>query len=108
MLLFAVLFASAAAVPLVPADLIVHGGKVWRGKELPAAAALAVKDEKLVAVGTDEAVLAWRGPKTRVVDLKGRLVIPGFDDAHVHLLAGGRLFLSIDLRPSKDEADLAR
>jgi predicted amidohydrolase YtcJ len=48
------------------------------------------------------------GPATKVVELRGRLVVPGFNDAHVHFLSGGFGLLSVDLRDAKDEADLAR
>ena len=48
------------------------------------------------------------GPKTRVVDLHGRLVVPGFNDAHVHFLDGGFGLLSVDLRGARDESDFAR
>ena len=61
-----------------------------------------------MAVGTDAEVAAAIGPKTRIVELRGRLVVPGFNDAHVHLLDGGFGLLSVDLRDARDEADLVR
>ena len=82
-----------------PADLMYTHARVWTGvPEAPWAEALAVRGEVLVAVGTDEAVRAWQGPDTRVEDLGGRLVTPGFIDNHVHLLAGGFQLASVDLR----------
>lgn len=70
-----------------PADRIFVGGAVWTGdEERPRAAALAVRGERLLAVGTDAAVRALAGPRTEVVDLKGRFVCPGFNDAHLHFL----------------------
>jgi predicted amidohydrolase YtcJ len=57
----------------------------------------------------DEALLAATvGPATRVIELRGRLVLPGFNDAHVHFLEGGFGLLSVDLRPARDQADFAR
>lgn len=102
---------AALAAPPAPspfADLILTNGNVWPGKDLPRARALAVASGRVVAVGSNEAALAWKGPETRVVDLGGKLVVPGFNDAHVHFLGGGFGLLSLDLRPSKDEADMAR
>ena len=102
---------AALAAPPAPspfADLILTNGSVWPGKDLPRGTAIAVSVGRVVAVGTNEAALAWKGPRTRVVDLGGRLVVPGFNDAHVHFLGGGFGLLSLDLRPSADEADMAR
>ena len=60
-----------------------------------------------LAVGSDADVQSWIGPATRVVELHGRLVVPGFNDAHVHFLSGGFGLLSVDLRDARDEADFA-
>jgi hypothetical protein len=67
-----------------------------------------VRDGRVEAVGGDAEVDALAGPGTRVVDLRGRLVVPGFNDAHVHFLDGGFSLLSVDLRPARDEAEFAR
>ena len=100
----------AAAVPgfADTADLVLRGGSVWPGKGLPAGTAIAIRGERVLAVGSDESMRALVGPKTRVVELKGRFVMPGFNDAHVHLLSGGFGLLSVDLRDAKDEAEFAR
>jgi len=90
------------------ADLVLRGGRVWPGKGLPEAAAIAIRGERVVAVGPDAEVAPLIGPGTRIVELRGRLVVPGFNDAHVHFLDGGFGLLSVDLRPARDEADLAR
>jgi hypothetical protein len=90
------------------ADLVLRGGRVWTGQGLPEATALASRGERVLAVGSDAEVSALVGPATRVVELRGRLVVPGFNDAHVHFLDGGFGLLSADLRPATDEADLAR
>ena len=98
---------AAALPPLAPADLILIGGKVWVGKGLPEAAALAIRGETIAAVGSEAEVLRWKGPATRVVDLKGRRVVPGFNDAHLHFASGGFGLLSLDLRSAKDESEMA-
>jgi predicted amidohydrolase YtcJ len=95
-------------LPADAADLVLRGGRVWAGRGLAPATALAVRGERVLARGDDEAVRPWVGPRTRVVELGGRLVVPGFNDAHVHFLAGGFSLLSVDLRDADDEAELTR
>jgi predicted amidohydrolase YtcJ len=90
------------------ADLALLGGRVWPGKGRPEAAALAARGGRVLVVGDVSAVRARIGPGTRVVELRGRLVVPGFNDAHVHFLDGGRALLSVDLRPAPDANDLVR
>jgi predicted amidohydrolase YtcJ len=72
------------------ADLVLVGGKI-RSPAHPSgfARALAVRGGLIQAVGLDEEIRSLAGPRTRVVDLGGRLVIPAFGDAHVHAVAGG-------------------
>lgn len=74
----------------------------------PAAQAVAICGEVIHRVGTTEEIGKLAGPKTRVIDAAGRLVIPGFNDAHVHLLDGADELVGVDLRPAKDEQDMAR
>src|SRR5260370_40604697 len=62
-----------------------------------AATALAVRDGKFVAVGSEKDIQAFRGDKTRVIDAKGRTVIPGLNDSHLHLIRGG-LNYNLELR----------
>jgi hypothetical protein len=100
--------ALLAAVLLTHADLVLVGGRVWAGKGLAGGSAMAMGGGRVLAVGGDDAVRALAGPGTRTIDLHGRLVVPGFNDAHVHFLSGGFGLLSVDLRDAKDEADFAR
>ena len=90
------------------ADLALRGGRIWAGKGRPPATAIALKDGRVAAVGSDAEVQAWVGPETRVIHLRGRLVVPGFNDAHVHFLSGGFGLLSVDLRDARDEQDFVR
>ena len=90
------------------ADLVLRGGRVWAGKDRPGGTALAVRGERVVAVGSDESVRGLIAATTRVVELGGRLVVPGFNDAHVHFMSGGFGLLSVDLRDAADEAELTR
>jgi predicted amidohydrolase YtcJ len=106
--LAAALVSSEAMAAAPAADLVLRGGHVWAGKGRPAATAIAVKDGRVSAVGSDADVQSWIGTATRVVDLRGRLVVPGFNDAHVHFLSGGFGLLSVDLRDARDEEDFVR
>jgi len=103
-----VLLMVATAGHAQTADLVLRGGQVWTGKGLPGGTAIAIGGERVLAVGSDESLRAWIGLQTRVVELHGRLIVPGFNDAHVHLLTGGFALLSVDLRDAKDEAEFAR
>lgn len=68
-----------------PADLVLHSGRVWTlDAGRPEAQAVAVRGERIVRVGSDAEALALRGPGTRSIDLAGRLLLPGFNDAHTH------------------------
>ena len=71
----------------LPADLVLHGGRVWTGEaSQPWAEALAVRAGTIVAVGSDEAALRFAGDGTRVVDLDGAFAMPGLRDNHAHVL----------------------
>jgi len=73
------------AQPNTPADLIVHNGKVLTvDAKFSTAEAVAVRNGKIVAVGTNAEVLKLKGPKTRVIDAAGHTVMPGLYDSHTH------------------------
>ena len=73
----------AGALP--PADLVVSNARVTTLDEaLPTAQALAVRDGRIVAIGSSEAMRAYTGPRTRVVDAGARTLIPGLIDSHMH------------------------
>ena len=72
------------------ADLILHNGKIVTvDAQFSVRPAVAIKDGKITALGPDADVLKERGPATRVIDLKGRTVLPGLFDSHVHALEAG-------------------
>jgi predicted amidohydrolase YtcJ len=100
---------SPSAEPAVAADLVLVGGKVWTvDPAKPQAEAVAVWRDRILTVGTDADVKALVGPNTRVIDLKGRRVVPGFYDSHVHWLGGGSSLAQVDLKDAKDEAEFGR
>ncbi len=95
-----------AAMAMQSADTIFVNGRVYVQKGR-FETALAVSGEHVIAAGGDAAIRALATKGTRIVDLNGRLVTPGFNDAHVHFIDGGFGLLSVDLRDAKDEADFA-
>jgi hypothetical protein len=86
-----------------PADLLlVNGAVVTMGGPAPEGTALAVKGDRVLAVGAGEALAAHRGDRTRVVDLRGRGVSPGLIDAHSHLMSYGIMeLLVVNIRPPR-------
>src|SRR5258705_10882114 len=84
--------------PKSSADLILHRGLLptLAGSQ-PTATAVGIGDGRFLAVGTDSEVMALAGPKTKVVDLKGRRVLPGLIDNHLHIIRGGLNF-NMELR----------
>ncbi|MFJ4605862.1 amidohydrolase [Pseudomonas atacamensis] len=99
------------------ADLILFNGQFHTvDREKPLASAVAIKDGRFVAVGNDAEAMALKGSATQVVDMKGRCVIPGLNDSHLHLIRGGLNYnlelrwegvpsLADALRMLKDQAD---
>jgi predicted amidohydrolase YtcJ len=90
---------TVAETPVsLPADLVLTGGRVWTAEAgQPWAEAVAIRAGRIVGVGSSSEVAALRGPKTEVLDLRGRLVVPGFNDAHIHLVEGALSLDAVDL-----------
>ncbi len=89
-----------ACLPLAASepDLILKNGRIWTGDSgQPWADAVAIRRNRIVAVGDNLQVAATAGPNTHVIDLSGRLTIPGFDDSHTHLIRGALRSLRVDL-----------
>jgi predicted amidohydrolase YtcJ len=108
-LLAASLAAAAASAPPPAADLVVRNGRIYTGDAArPWARALAVKDGRILTVGSDAEAAAHAGPATTVLDAGGRLVVPGFNDAHFHLPMGAQQLDAIDLLDAADLAEIQR
>lgn len=91
------------------ADLVLVNGRVWTGnKSQPWAEAVAARGERIIAVGSNDDARKLTGPQTRVIDLQGKLVLPGFIDDHTHFIDGGFHLLSVQLRDAKTPAEFAR
>lgn len=92
-----------------PADMILHSGRVWTGDEAGLwAEAVAIRGNEIVAVGDDAEVMALQGGDTRMVDLDGRFVTPGFIDNHTHFNRAGELLLGVNLLEVSDADGLVR
>jgi predicted amidohydrolase YtcJ len=91
------------------AELAFLGGGVHTvDAAAPRVQAVAVREGRIVATGSDDDVRELCGPRTQVVDLAGRLLMPGFQDAHVHASAGGLDRMRVDLSESHTRDDYAR
>ncbi|MEE8193244.1 MAG: amidohydrolase [Gemmatimonadales bacterium] len=95
------------------ADVVLLNGRVWTGPGAPATGSLmptavAVEDGRITAVGWDEEIATRAGWGTRRIDLAGRMVVPGFMDAHTHFVGGGFELAGVQLRDAASEADFAR
>jgi predicted amidohydrolase YtcJ len=91
------------------ADLIILNAKVWTvDKTHPTAQAVAVLGDRIVAVGSNGDVEAWHGVRTRTIDASGKLLLPGFNDSHVHFVDGGLSLDSVQLNDATSAAEFAR
>jgi predicted amidohydrolase YtcJ len=87
------------------ADLIFRHANIYTGAKDHStfgetqhrAEAIAIRGDRVIAVGTDDNIMKWKGPQTQIVDLGGRFVMPGFNDAHLHLAEAGFQKLSVNL-----------
>lgn len=108
-LLCACMALPASAAQAVPADLILRNAFVWTGDPAnPRAQAIAVRGNRIVAVGGNSQVDALRGPGSRVIDLRGRMVVPGFIDAHTHFENATDWFFEARLIDVDDEATMLK
>jgi predicted amidohydrolase YtcJ len=98
------LISQTQPAAITKADAIYIHGDIYTGvagassfHEVQRAQALAVREDRIVAIGTDTDILKLKGPATTVVDLQGNFVMPGFNDAHMHLVEAGFKKLTVDL-----------
>jgi predicted amidohydrolase YtcJ len=90
----------------ISADVVLVHGKVWtENPQQPETEAVAIVGNHIAAVGTSADILKLAGPATKVVELGGKRVVPGFNDAHVHFVDGGTSLASVQLGDTKSEAE---
>jgi predicted amidohydrolase YtcJ len=100
---------ALAKEPALAADLVILNASVHTmDKEKPTAAAVAVLGNRIVAVGSTKEIQALAGRQTRVIDAGKKVVVPGFNDSHVHWLMGGFSITNVDLRDAKSPEEFAR
>jgi predicted amidohydrolase YtcJ len=91
------------------AELIVRNAKIWTvDHSLPEAEAVAILGDRIVAVGSNQEIDAWRGPSTPVQDGGGRRLVPGFNDSHVHFTSGGQQLDNVQLNDATSPQEFAR
>lgn len=84
----------------IEADLILHNGRIWRGREEGISEAVAVWQGKVLATGDSADMLSLKGPRTEVIDLEGRFASPGLIDNHLHLISTGITMGWVDATPA--------
>lgn len=105
LILLLVAHGSATAQPA--ADLVFRGGAVYTVDAARSwASAVAIRDTTIVFVGDDDGVEPFIGPRTEVVELDGRMVLPGFHDSHVHPVTGGIELGQCDLNGLANEREI--
>ena len=91
---------------VTPADIVFKNGNVYTAtNKMPQAEAIAVKADRIVFVGSNADAQKYVGPNTRVVDLKGNTVLPGFTDSHQHLSGVGQREMTLNLEGSTSLED---
>jgi predicted amidohydrolase YtcJ len=101
------LHAKAESKP--SASLIVTNAAVYTvDKQQPKAEAVAVIGDRVVAVGSRADIDLWRGPQTKVIDAGGKLLLPGFNDAHVHFIQGGAQLEQVQLTDAATPEEFAK
>jgi len=91
------------------ADLVLINGKIWTvDSQQPQAQAVAVSNGRILAVGSTKEINKHRGPDTQIVDLKGKLVLPGFHDNHTHFVNAGFNLMGVDLKDAENEKEFGQ
>ena len=107
--LLLVIGVDANAQPKPSATLIVTNAAVYTvDKQHPKAEAVAVIGDRIVAVGSRADIDLWRGPQTKVIDAGGKLLLPGFNDAHVHFIQGGAQLEQVQLTDAATPEEFAK
>jgi predicted amidohydrolase YtcJ len=106
LLLSTALFTLLSFLPsknsVATADLILINGRIYTGnKQAPFAEAMAIQKNKIIFTGSSAAVQKIAGAATKTMDLKGKLVVPGFNDTHIHFLSGSLAMQTADLNACK-------
>jgi predicted amidohydrolase YtcJ len=112
-LILAAIVLAVLNIPAFPqkfeADIVITNANIHTmDSNRTIARSIAISGGKIVAIGSDADTKSLMGPNTRVIDAGGKLVLPGFNDAHVHLLETGAQLSSVDLRSSKSPQEFVQ
>jgi len=101
-----VLILNACTSEIPKADVIITNAKIWTGEaSQPTATSMAIASDTILAIGSGDDIEQYKHEHTVIKNLEGRMVMPGFIDAHVHLLMGGNALLSVELRDAKTKEE---
>ena len=107
--LYLFLITSCSTKILVEADLVLTNGKIWTvDKETPTAEAIAIWQDRILAIGSSKDMGSFIGENTKVIDLNGKLVLPGFNDNHTHFAEGGFWLTGVKLKDAKGEEEFGQ
>ncbi len=105
--LVSLLALSGCAKRPEPADIIISGARVYTVNPVqPWAEAVAIKGEQIVFVGSNRQVKKYAGPQTRIIQAQGRLLLPGFQDSHVHFVSGSLNLNRVDLAGARNVEEI--
>jgi len=109
--LFSILFSipplMASDAPPPPADMIIINARVYTvNPQQQWAEAIAVRGDKIIALGDRKQIEALRGPATKEIDAQGRLLLPGFTDCHIHFIDGSLSLLQVNLDDANTIAEI--
>lgn len=109
MLCALILACSAFAQSPAPADTVILNARIYTmNSKQPWAEGIAIRGEKIVAVGTDREIAAYQGPSTKQIDAGGHLLLPGFTDAHIHFMEGSVNLLHLNLTPARNIPEIQK
>ncbi len=91
---------------MIAADTVLRNGRMWLDGDGPPADALAVLGDRIIAVGKASDIEGLVGPRTNVIDVGGRLVIPGLHDSHIHTVMGGGNEMAVSLSEARSIKDV--
>lgn len=95
--------------PKIAPDLILINGKIWTGlTDSSFKEAIAIKGNTIIAVGTSDSIQSLANSKTQTIDLGGKLVTAGFNDAHIHFLSGSKGLAEVDMTGTSTPADVVQ
>src|SRR5262249_4253219 len=98
-----------AAAERPAAETIITNAKVWTvDRNHQQAEAVAILGNRIVAVGTEAEIDGWRGQQTRIIDAAGKLLLPGFNDAHVHFISGSMQLDQVQLNDARTKEEFVR